>query len=73
MRVCEMSEGLSSSHKKVKSVMVGVSWTGMNVLTLNERAMFRCEWAECSLSLGTGGLRICSEGESITVRGLQLY
>jgi hypothetical protein len=72
MRVAGMSEGLTNS-KQVKRVQVGVGWKGVSVLTLNEHRVFSCSWADCSLTLGTAGLRVSTEKESITLKGLQLY
>lgn len=73
MRVRDMKEGLTNSKKKVKGVMVGVGWLGINILSLNGIPVFHSSWSDCSISLGTAGLTISTEDESITLKGLQLY
>jgi hypothetical protein len=73
MRVRDMSEGLTNSKRKVKGVMVGVGWSAITILSLNGVPVFRSSWADCSISLGTAGLSIATEDESITLKGLQLY
>lgn len=54
-------------------VLLAIGWKGVAVLTLNERVILSCNWSECSLALGVSGLKVSSERESITLRGLQLY
>lgn len=73
MRVRDMSEALTSSKRKVKGVMVGLNWQGVTILSLNAIPVFGSSWEDCSISLGTAGLTISTNEESITLKGLQLY
>lgn len=73
MRVRDISEGLTNSKKKVKGVMVGLNWQGITILSFNAITVFRSNWADCSISLGTFGLTLSTDDESITLKGLQLY
>jgi hypothetical protein len=68
-----MSEGLTNSKRKVKGVMAGLNWQGITILSLNAIPVFCSSWADCSISLGTSGLTLSTDDESITLKGLQLY
>jgi hypothetical protein len=73
MRVVEMSEGLTSSKKRLKSVVVGMGWKGLVILSFNERIIMKGSWDYLTFCLGSLGLKIFSDSQEIILKCAQLY